>query len=211
MNDTATLQTSTDQGNREVVEAAVAEALRVERERHDRELADLREANSAALYDVRAQVNNEWDSTVKAVTERLNEVRRDRDSNDAARVEAQRELEAFKVQVRERALQCKEDENWCDDGFNSAMRDLGLPELVRVWRGRVTIEVDVEVINTDNEDTARNWARGAMQQPGSNDGDVKVLSYDADDSGEYERYNSVEEARGTLRSCGVAGCTTCSY
>jgi hypothetical protein len=42
--------------------------------------------------------------------------------------EAQAELEAFKKKVREEALSIQESQGWCDDGFNEAMRALGLPE-----------------------------------------------------------------------------------
>ena len=91
------------------------------------------------------------------------------DRQRAATREAHAELERFKVAVRDRALRCKEDESWCDAGFNAAMRELGLPELVRRFRVRAVVEMTVE--DTDDPGVARDWAREALE---SNDGDVTL-------------------------------------
>ena len=87
----------------------------------------------------------------------------------AATREAHAELERFKVLVRDRALRCKQDESWCDAGFNTAMRELGLPELVRRYRVRVVVEMTVE--DTDDAGVAEGWAREALE---STDGDVTI-------------------------------------
>ena len=91
------------------------------------------------------------------------------DRQRAATREVYAELERFKVAVRDRALRCKEDESWCDAGFNAAMRELGLPELVRRFRVRAVVEMTVE--DTDDPGVARDWAREALE---SNDGDVTL-------------------------------------
>jgi hypothetical protein len=40
----------------------------------------------------------------------------------------QAEFDAFRKKVREVALKVQGDQGWCDDGFNEAMQELGLPE-----------------------------------------------------------------------------------
>jgi hypothetical protein len=91
------------------------------------------------------------------------------DRQRAATREAHAQLEGFKVLVRERALRCKEDESWCDAGFNAAIRELGLAELVRRHRVRVVVEMTVE--DTDDAGVAQSWAREALE---SNDPDVTI-------------------------------------
>jgi len=91
------------------------------------------------------------------------------------------ELERFKVAVRERALRCKDDESWCDDGFNAAMRELGLPELIRRYRVRVTVEMTVE--DAGSAEVAESWAHNAVN---SNDSDVAIEDIDTLDVDELE-------------------------
>jgi hypothetical protein len=63
--------------------------------------------------------------------------------------------EDFKKKVRKLALQVKEDNGWCDDGFNTVMRELGLPELPHTFRVKLTLtatrEVEVDVDASDLE------------------------------------------------------------
>jgi hypothetical protein len=91
------------------------------------------------------------------------------DQQRAATREACAELARFKVLVRERALRRKEDESWCDAGFNVAMRGLGLPELVRRYRVRMVVDMTVE--DTDSPEVAQSWACEALD---SSDSDVRM-------------------------------------
>lgn len=90
-------------------------------------------------------------------------------------------LEQFKVAVRERALRCKDEESWCDAGFNAAMRDLGLPELIRRYRVRVTVEMTVE--GAGDSEVAETWAHNALH---SNDSDVTIGDIETLDVDELE-------------------------
>lgn len=64
--------------------------------------------------------------------------------------------------VREVALRAKESQGWCDEGFNEAMRDLGLPE---VRQFRIPVETTtvtkrrmyVTVNSMQTEEEARNY------------------------------------------------------
>jgi hypothetical protein len=70
------------------------------------------------------------------------------------------EFERFKAKVRELGLQVKEDNGWCDDGFNEVMRELGLPLLPHTFRVKMTLtatrEVEVDVDASDLEPDSRN-------------------------------------------------------
>jgi len=57
--------------------------------------------------------------------------------NTTAEVRSQ--YEQFKKDVREVALNAKQSENWCDQGFNAAMDELGLEKLPSEF------EIDVEI------------------------------------------------------------------
>jgi hypothetical protein len=86
-------------------------------------------------------------------------------------ISARNALERFKVKVHNRALECKDEENWCTPGFNAAMRDLGLPEYVESWAAEVTVRITVN--GTDDEDVARSWIYQAIN---SGDQDVVIDS-----------------------------------
>ena len=103
------------------------------------------------------------------------------DQRDATVGNAWAELERFKVAVRDRALRCKDDESWCDAGFNAAMRELGLPELIRRYRVRVTVEMTVE--DAGSAEVAETWAHNALN---SNDSDVAIEDIDTLDVDELE-------------------------
>lgn len=73
--------------------------------------------------------------------------------------DAERKLEQFKVKVRELGLQVKQDNGWCDAGFNEVMRELGLPELPTGIKVKMTVtamrEVEFEVDASDLEPANR--------------------------------------------------------
>lgn len=55
------------------------------------------------------------------------------------------ELESFRNRVYEVALEQKEENDWCDEGFTKAMNELGLKTPARYKR--VTIVVDVDMLD----------------------------------------------------------------
>lgn len=85
---------------------------------------------------------------------------------------AEHELAQFKDRVRTRALEAKANQNWCDAGFNEAMHDLGLPELVRSWTGTATVHVRVTDTSSEDVADAVRWVHNAL---GSTDVDVEVI------------------------------------
>lgn len=67
---------------------------------------------------------------------------------EVARLQAEQEtsakaLEVYKDRVREAAFEAKENNDWCDEGFAEAMRELGI-DLPSAYR-RVTIVVDLDM------------------------------------------------------------------
>ena len=98
-----------------------------------------------------------------------------RDQLAAAEQRAQaveQSLERFKGRVRATALEAKDRQNWCDEGFNEAMRELDLPELIRSWTGTATLRVRVEDTSSEDVADAVRWVREALH---SNDPDVEVV------------------------------------
>lgn len=70
------------------------------------------------------------------------------------------ELEAYKAKVRAEALRIKQQQGYCDEGFNETMRNLDLPEL-KLFRvpvklvTRATSALSVEVREAQTEEEAR--------------------------------------------------------
>lgn len=63
---------------------------------------------------------------------------------EAELVRVQKEHEAFKSQVAEAALNAKEENDWCDEGFREAMTDLGLGHILPSDERVVTLEIKVK-------------------------------------------------------------------
>lgn len=62
---------------------------------------------------------------------------------------AEQQLEAFQVQVRDVAIRVAQDQNWCDQGLNEVLEELGLPRKSSRYRVSVTVTAnkvfDIEV------------------------------------------------------------------
>lgn len=101
----------------------------------------------------------------------------------AATERAYEELEAFKLKVRAVALEVKENNGWCDDGFNKVMDELNLERLVRHWVGTATVRVSV--VNTDSEYTARGWVRHALHSTDDDVQFVDVLDLELEEDTDY--------------------------
>lgn len=81
--------------------------------------------------------------------------------------------EAFKVRVREHAIEVAERQGWCDQGLGETLEYLGLPPLVRRYTMTLTVTVTVE--NPDDESQAVRWAESAIS---SKDSDVEIDAVD---------------------------------
>lgn len=76
---------------------------------------------------------------------------------ETARTQLGAEFQDFRTAVRDRAIQAATEENWCSEGLNNALKDLGLDPTIRSYR--VTVRVfayqDVEMeIEANNEEEA---------------------------------------------------------
>lgn len=81
--------------------------------------------------------------------------------------------EAFKVRVRDHAIEVAERQGWCDQGLGETLEFLGLPPLVRRYTMTLTVTVTVE--NPDDESQAVRWAEQAIS---SKDSDVEIDAAD---------------------------------
>lgn len=57
-----------------------------------------------------------------------------------ARITAQRDHEEFRVKVRDVAIRVARQQDWCDEGLNDVLEELGLPRKTQAY----DVEVDVE-------------------------------------------------------------------
>jgi multidrug efflux pump subunit AcrA (membrane-fusion protein) len=114
-----------------------------------------------------------------------------------ARSSARSELDAFKAQVREVALEAKKENNWCDDGFNSVMQELELEPLphtiVIEIEVRATQTVTVELTSNDLDEMTEEAAREHIEG-GNVDFSDLITSYNWE-------YEDVEE--GDIKSIEV--------
>jgi hypothetical protein len=75
------------------------------------------------------------------------------------RVDAlEREIEAFKTQVVERAREVRQEQGWCLAGFNAVMEDLGLPKEPTGFTVKVKVIATQEVtVFVDADDLSDSW------------------------------------------------------
>jgi hypothetical protein len=88
------------------------------------------------------------------------------------------EFEAFKEKVRTVALRKKADENWCDSGFNEAMRELGLPGVTLRWRVPVQVTAVQTVYMVVEADDEADAVRQAADEADSDDLWSQAGAYD---------------------------------
>lgn len=67
-----------------------------------------------------------------------------RTETDRLLVEATDKLARFRAQVREVAIRTAERQDWCDDGLNEVLTELGLEPVGRTRLVRVSVEVEVD-------------------------------------------------------------------
>ncbi|WP_236788089.1 hypothetical protein [Amycolatopsis sp. GM8] len=88
-------------------------------------------------------------------------------------VELARTHENFRRQVRAYAIKHNKDGQWCSEGTNEVLSDLGLPEYHPCFIGTATITVPVKITDTEDPYTAAHWVRAALEV-NSSDTDVVV-------------------------------------
>ena len=77
-------------------------------------------------------------------------------------LEAKRSLIQFKGLVRQKAIDVREQQNWCLDGLNSALDDLGLEPHYERWSATVTVTFSIYDIEAADEDQATDAASEAI-------------------------------------------------
>jgi hypothetical protein len=77
----------------------------------------------------------------------------------------QAEYEVFRKDVAQAALEAKDSEGWCSEGFRDAMDNLGLTDLIPSHKRLVTLKVVVDAVeqgyDTDYLDED-GWAEAAL-------------------------------------------------
>lgn len=84
------------------------------------------------------------------------------------------DLLAFRQQVRSKAIEVAQQESWCRDGLNEALRDLGLPEHTSRFRVPLTVTATQTIwveVEADDEDDA-------IERVDSDDVDEQLDSHD---------------------------------
>jgi hypothetical protein len=112
----------------------------------------------------------------RALHDQLQAAEAARDEAQRAQAGAEQNLQRFKNRVRATALDAKGRENWCDEGFNEAMRELDLPELIRSWTGTATVRVRVEDTSSEDVDDAARWVRDALSSTAA---DVEIVEIES--------------------------------
>lgn len=79
--------------------------------------------------------------------------------------------ERFETQVRDMAIRLYHEGQWCFDGLNSHLSELGLAEYTPGFTVEATLTVNLNVLHTASEDTAKAWVHQALGVT-SNDDDV---------------------------------------
>lgn len=103
---------------------------------------------------------------------RLTRVTRERDA-------AREALDAYKVRVRDEALEIREKMNWCIPGLNEHLRNLDLDEYQPVTEhvGTIVLRVPITVDTSDYGD-AMAWCRNAEFTVSVNDQYIKIRDED---------------------------------
>lgn len=94
--------------------------------------------------------------------DRYDELERELAHRKAAHTDLEREFDAYKAKVRERAIQCAEDENWCAEGLNAALRELGLEPRTFTYEVRLDLRATQTVyvsVEAENDDAAYDLAQ----------------------------------------------------
>ena len=87
------------------------------------------------------------------------------------------ELEEFRTKVREVAIRVAEEMDWCNDGLNEVLEELGLPKLVTQWR----VTVEVIVVDQSDEDEARDVVHDLLWSASDNIYDFDITDVEEND------------------------------
>lgn len=101
------------------------------------------------------------------------------------------EFEAFKEQVREKAIEVAASNGWCDEGLNEVLKELGLEPKTRSFNVIVRVygfqDVEVEI------DEAANWD-DAREQALNMDLDTSSYGWEQDNDIAYPEVQDIEQA-----------------
>lgn len=119
--------------------------------------------------------------TIASVTAERDRFEAEASEADAARRQVVREFDAFKQKVREKAIEVAEEENWCHDGLNDALSDLGLPE-VRKPQKEIRFVVEYRAYATLNGEPGldedgqpvKSWVEKSFSEGDLKRGNVKM-------------------------------------
>jgi len=98
------------------------------------------------------------------------------------RYAARQQLDVFKDEVRELAIQAHENGDFCKDGMNAAFRTLGLAEHETAFEVTVMVSVSATV-TADDEDEAVQTLRDAISVDDSDE--IDSYSVDINQHGDY--------------------------
>jgi hypothetical protein len=94
---------------------------------------------------------------------------------------APRQLTPFEVKVFSVALANKNNNGWCDDGFNTAMRELGLPTKPYINSNHTDVVVSVPTTGVVeyrfNSSTSREMALARAKERAESDANLNRLEY----------------------------------
>jgi hypothetical protein len=104
-----------------------------------------------------------------------------------AQARAEQTLAAYKIQVREVAIRVAEEQDWCNEGLNEVLTELGLDGVTRSYRVPVeltatqTVYIDVEAIDIDHavSQVEDNYTSSDLAQEADGD-DWSVSDYSVD-------------------------------
>lgn len=96
---------------------------------------------------------------------------------------AEAQLNGFKEEVREVALEVRRENGWCDQGFNDTMDKLGLEKLPHTFvvevevTAKQVISVEIDADNLEEENCTEAGARAYVEESGNVDFSDHVSSY----------------------------------
>lgn len=150
----------------------MAEAIEVQYNKYGQSV--VRVSDPLLAHDLALEINT-WRDKFAFEHGRYKSTRAQADEfGDVAR-KAVRKLDEFKVQVRDAAIEVREENDWCIDGLNDVLRSLNLPE----YNPKKYVEFKIRLLveGYDEDDDARTAAEDYIANIGFVD-DITVEEVD---------------------------------
>lgn len=140
--------------------------------------------NVELAHDLALEING-WRSKFELAVNSHRSARAQADSFGEEARKIRRELELFKKQVRDVAITVRDENDWCIEGLNGVLEELGLPE----YNPKKYVEFKIRLLveGHDDDDDARTAAEDFIANIGYDD-DITVeevdhrRTWDADES-----------------------------